>query len=187
MSAKRSPFLRYLPLVLFLVLYGVIMFELKLFIAVLPNIEPVTAMIIALTAALGPWAFVSVYTYVFCELATFGMGIWNIMYIYVWAVLALLIWALRWPVSALDNRFKCKGIVMTSVFTLIAAVFGIVFGTLCAIPYVFGFGIEYAIAWVVSGITFDVIHCIGNAVTTAVLFYPIYWLLKKSKKYLIRV
>jgi energy-coupling factor transport system substrate-specific component len=75
---------------------------------------------------------------------------------------------------------------MTVVFTVIAAVFGISFGTLCVVPYVFVFGIEYAIAWVLSGIGFDVIHCIGNAVSTAVLFYPIYWLLKSCKKMLIR-
>jgi len=186
MSTKRSPFLRYLPMVLFLVLYGVIMFEFKLFIAVLPNIEPVTVMVIALTAALGPWAFVSVYVYVFCELVIFGIGIWNIMYIYVWAILALVVWALSVPMSALDNRFKRKGFVMTGVFIIVAALFGILFGTLCSIPYIFVFGIESAIAWIASGIAFDVMHCVGNAVMTAVLFYPIYWLLQKSKTFLIR-
>lgn len=162
------------------------MFDLKMVVAFLPNIEPVTAMTIALTAALGPWAFISVYTYVFCELAIFGMGIWNIMYLYVWAVLALLVWVLRRPVTALDNRFKVKGILMTSVFTVIAALFGISFGILCSIPYIFAFGREYAIAWVMSGIGFDVMHCVGNAVSTAVLFFPIYWVLKKGKKTLIK-
>lgn len=187
MSTKRSPFLRYLALIIFLVLYGVIMFELKLVVAFLPNVEPVTAMTIALTAALGPWGFLSVYTYVFCELATYGIGIWNVMYLYVWAALALLIWVIRRPVTALDDCFKCKGILMTVVFTVIAAVFGISFGTLCAVPYIFVDSLEYAIAWVLNGISFDVIHCVGNAVSTAVLFYPIYWLLKGCKSKLIRV
>lgn len=161
------------------------MFDLKMVIAFLPNIEPVTVMIIALVAALGPWAFISIYTYVFCEFSIFGIGIWNVMYIYVWAVLALLVWVLRRPVAALDNRFRVKGALMTSVFAVIAALFGISFGTLCSIPYFFAIGREYALAWIVNGIGFDLMHCVGNAVSTAVLFFPIYWLLKKGKKMLI--
>lgn len=178
---KKSVILKRLALLIFLAFYAVIMFAFKLGVAFIPNFEPVSVMIIALTAVFGPWAFVSVYVYVFCEIFYFGINIWNVMYLYVWALLALIVWFVRTPLFKLDGRLKRKGLIMTGFYSVLAAIFGLCFGTLCCVPYIFAFGVEYAIAWVVSGFAFDVLHCVGNAVMTAVMFYPLYVLLLKAR------
>ena len=167
---------------IFLVLYGTLMFALKFAMMNFPNIEPVTPMIICLTSVFGAWAFVSVYVYVGLELYIFGLGIWNVMYLYVWALLTLLIWALRRPVNFLDGFMKNKGIFMSGYYSIVAGVFGVLFGMLCCIPYIFAFGIEYAVAWVITGFPFDITHCVGNIVMTAILFYPLFKVMNFAKR-----
>lgn len=168
---------------IFLVLYGTLMFVSKWVMMYFPNIEPVSVMIIVLAATFGAWSLLSVYVYVLLELFIFGMGIWNVMYLYVWALLALLIILLRRPMSAVERIVKdCKGLVTLGCHTFISGLFGLGFGTLCCIPYIFGFGVEYAIVWVVSGFSFDVMHCVGNVVMTAVLFFPLQKVLLFAKR-----
>ncbi len=159
------------------------MFAFKTVMAPLPNIEPVSVMIIALTAVFGVKSFVSVYIYVFCEIYFFGINVWNIMYLYVWAILTLIILLIRRPVLALNNRFTSKnGVIMIIFYSVVSSLYGLAFGTLCAIPYIFTFGWEFAVSWVVFGFWFDIMHCIGNACITAILIYPLFLLLKYAEK-----
>ena len=168
---------------IFLVLYGTLMFVLKWVMMYFPNIEPVSVMIIALAASFGAWSLLSVYVYVLLEFLILGIGIWNVMYLYVWALLAMLIILLQRPLSSFERLIKhSKGFVISGCYTFISGLFGLGFGTLCCIPYIFAFGIEYAIAWVVSGFGFDVTHCVGNVVMTAVLFFPLQKVLLFAKR-----
>ena len=52
-------------------------------------------------------------------------------------------------------------------------VFGLMFGALCAIPYAVAGGLAAGIAYWVSGIPFDLLHCGGNVVLALVLFRPL--------------
>ena len=55
----------------------------------LPNIEPVSLMILVLAAVFGLRSLFCVYTYVLLEILVYGFGPWNFNYFYIWAVLAL--------------------------------------------------------------------------------------------------
>lgn len=150
---------------------GALMFVLKFAMAGLPNIEPVSLLVMVYTAALGPWALAAIYIYVLLEWLVFGLNIWSISYLYVWAILWLAAWVLRKMESTLG-------------WAVLGAAFGLLFGALCAIVSVFIGGVHYAITWWISGIPFDAVHCAGNFVMTLVLFAPLRKLLTTlMKKY----
>lgn len=67
----------------------------KLAMAWLPNIEPVSLLIMVYAAVLGLRALLPIYAYVLLEYALWGFGLWSACYLYVWLVLALAACALR--------------------------------------------------------------------------------------------
>ena len=136
---------------------GALMFALKMSMAALPNIHPV-AMLVILTAMQFSWrAFYAVGIYILLEGVLFGFGIWWISYLYIWPLLTMLTILLR----------KNEGRLF---WASLAAIFGLGFGPLCAIPYLFIGGPSMAFSYWISGIPFDLLHCVGNfAVTFALL------------------
>ena len=53
----------------------------------LPNIEPVSLMVMLFAVVFG-WKWVyPVYLYVVMEILFYGISLWNINYLYIWAVL----------------------------------------------------------------------------------------------------
>ena len=65
------------------------------------------------------------------------------------------------------------------LFAMLAAVFGLLFGVLCAPVYVVSGGVSFAVAWWIEGIPFDLLHCAGNFVMALVLFLPLKKLLTR--------
>lgn len=134
--------------------------------SVLPNIELVSFLIIIVARKFGFKSLLSVYIFVLLEILTYGLQIWCICYLYVWAILAIIVCLLR----------KIDSVI---IFTLISTIFGLLFGTLCSIPYFFINGIGGGIAWIISGITFDLLHGAGNFVLTLLLYIPITKVMKR--------
>ena len=64
-------------------------------------------------------------------------------------------------------------------WSIISGFFGLSFGALCTLPYLFTGGPAAAFSYWVSGLGFDLTHCIGNVVLCLVLFKPLYALLQK--------
>lgn len=136
------------------------MVALQVALAALPNIELVTLLIILLTHRIGLKSLWSIYTFAMVEALIYPSGTWIISYFYVWTVLAVTVFLLR----------KNGGAVL---YTIVAALFGILFGTLCSISsFVIG-GFGYGVSWIISGLGYDVLHCFGNLVSVALLFYPL--------------
>ena len=126
----------------------------------LPNIEPVTLMVMVFGAVFGWKALYPVYLYVLMEFLFFGLGTWNFMYLYIWAIPAVLAWMLRKMEDPLG-------------WALLSGGFGLLFGMLCMpVDMIIG-GFSYALAKWVSGIPFDITHCIGNLMIALVLFVPL--------------
>lgn len=135
----------------------------------LPNVEIVTPLIIIYTLIFQKKVFYIIYTFVFLEGLLYGFGIWWINYLYVWAILALLVLMFR-------------GEQPIFIWAILAGAFGLLFGLLCAIPYFITAGIGGGLAYWSAGIPFDITHCIGNVITTAIIFKSIYNILKKITK-----
>lgn len=132
----------------------------------LPNIEPITCLIIIYTLIYKKRVFPMIYTFVILEGLVFGFGIWWVSYLYIWSILAGLTMLFR----------KNQSVV---IWAVLAGSYGLLFGALCAIPYLISGGPAAAFSYWVSGIPYDMIHCVGNIVITLVIFQPVYQVLKK--------
>lgn len=140
----------------------------KLAMSSLPNIEFTSFWLIMFTLYFGWKIVVVVPVFVLIEGAFYGMNLWWIMYLYSWPLLVLVAWIFRKRASAV-------------LMAVISGIFGLCFGALCAIPYVFigagpgdiTSGIRTAFAWWVAGIPWDFVHCIGNIIIMLVFYRPI--------------
>ena len=157
-----------------LALLGALMFAAKMCLAGLPNIEPVSLLVIVYTVVFGKKALYSIYVYVMLEILFWGLGIWNIMYLYVWLILFLLTLLMR-------NMKSSWG------WAILSGAFGLSFGLLCTPVYLMTGGWAFALSWWISGIPWDVVHCVGNFVIALVLVRPLSMGLEKlQKRYLLQ-
>jgi energy-coupling factor transport system substrate-specific component len=152
--------------ILFFGLFGAILVVVQVALAILPNIELVSFFIIIYTLVLGKKVFFPICVFVIVEGLIFGFGLWWFSYLYIWFILTIAVLLLR------KNK-------QPIIWAIISGVFGLLFGALTAIPYLFYGGIGAAAAYWVNGIVFDLLHCGGNVVVTALLFRPVYNLVKK--------
>ena len=142
-----------------LALLGALLWVSKMALAMLPNIEPVSLLLIVYTVVLGWKALIPLYVYVVMELLIWGIGFWSICYTYVWLVLVLLAMLFRRMDSPLG-------------WAVLSGAFGLSFGALCALVYWVTGGWAFALSWWVSGIPFDLLHCAGNFAAALVLYRP---------------
>ncbi len=149
-------------------LMAAIMLISQVALAVLPNIELVSILIITGTIVFERKALLSIYIFALLEGLIYGFGIWWVNYLYVWTILYIIVRLLR---SQRQPLF----------WAVISAIFGLSFGLLCAIPYAVVGGFYAGVANWVSGIIFDLLHCVGNFVVALVLFKPLYSVMQRVK------
>lgn len=152
-----------------LALIGAMMMVTQVALSALPNIHLVAVFVILAALLFGWKSLLSVYIFVLLEGLIYGFSMWFVNYLYVWAILAVVAIIFR------NTRSKI-------FWAVISGIFGLMFGTLCAIPYLFIGGWSAAFSYWISGIPFDLTHCISNAVITFVLLEPMYKLCKKLLK-----
>ena len=153
-------------LALFSVL-GALTFAAKYAMSFLPNIEPVSLMTMLFAVVFGRKCLYPIYLYVSMEVLFYGIGLWNINYLYIWAILAAAAYLFR------EMRHPLG-------WAMISGVFGLLFGALCGIVDVFIGGVPYAVSKWISGIPFDIAHCAGNFFIALVMFQPLRKLLEQQ-------
>ena len=145
---------------------GALTFAAKYAMSFLPNIEPVSLMVMLFVVVFGrKWVY-PVYLYIAMELLFYGISLWNINYLYIWAVLALAAGCMKKMQHPLG-------------WAILSGAFGLLFGALCGIVDIFIGGFGYALTKWISGIPFDIAHCAGNFVIALLLFVPMRRLLEK--------
>lgn len=152
-----------------MVLFGILgamTFAAKYVMSFLPNVEPVSLMVMLFAVVFGKKWVYPTYLYVAMEILFYGISLWNLNYLYIWAVLAV-------AARCLKNMQQPFG------WAILAGVYGLLFGALCGIVDVFIGGFSYAAAKWVSGIPFDIAHCAGNFVIVLVMFRPLRTLMEK--------
>ena len=65
------------------------------------------------------------------------------------------------------------------VWSIVSGTFGLMYGFLYAIPYFIAGGWAAGFSYWISGIPFDIAHCIGNVVVALVLYKPVHTILTK--------
>ncbi len=146
--------------------FGALMFLSDLAMEALPNIHLIGAFTVAFTVVYRFKALFPIYVYVFLNGLYSGFAMWWVAYLYVWAVL--------WGMAMLLPR-DMRPSVATIVYMAVSGLHGLMFGTLCApsqVLLLFGFDLSKMLPYIISGLPFDVTHCIGNAVA-GILILPL--------------
>ncbi|SHN20109.1 ECF transporter S component [Gracilibacillus kekensis] len=127
----------------------------------LPNVQPVTTIIIIASAMLGvlPGIFIAIISTYLTNLFL-GMGIWTIWQMIAWTVIAML--------SGLLGKYeKSNKMIAFLLFSILAAyIYGLVVN-IGSFTYAGSF-----LAYYLAGIPFDTMHAIGNGAFMLIL-YPI--------------
>ena len=139
---------------------GAMIFAAKMAMVQLPNIEPVSLLVMLLAVAYSWRGLYPVFLYVLLEFAMWGFGLWSFCYLYVWLVLFSLARLLRRMESPL-------------LWASLSGCFGLLFGALCALVYWVTGGWAAAVSWWVAGLPMDLVHGVGNFVMALVLFVPL--------------
>lgn len=138
---------------------GALLFGLKMALAALPNIEPVSLLIMLYAVCFGWKSLFAVYLYIFLEIAIWGIGLWNIAYFYIWLILFI--------VARLFSRMQSR-----LGWAVLSGSFGLFFGGFCSLVYWAVGGWAFALSWWIAGIPMDLLHGTGNFVLALILFCP---------------
>ena len=162
---NRSARLTLFEVALFGILGG-LTFAAKFVMAGLPNIEPSSLMVMLFAVTFGWKGLFPTYVYVALEILINGVNVWNIPYLYIWLLLFVAARVMRNMTHPL-------------AWALLSGVFGLVFGALCLPTTWIMSGFASGLAWWISGIPYDIIHCVANFVIALLLFVPLRKLLNK--------
>ncbi len=155
---------------------GALMYCSKIIMEWAPNVHLLGMFIMVFTVVYRKKALIPIYIFVFMIGLFNGFSIWWIPYIYIWTVL--------WGMTMLLPK-KMPTAVKAVVYPLVCALHGFAYGTLYAPAQalMFGFNFEQTIAWIISGLPWDVIHGVSNF-AAGLMILPLVGLLNKLNKQL---
>lgn len=148
---------------------GTLIFALKFIMSGLPNIEPVSLLLIIYTIIFRYKTFYILIVYILFEILMYGFSFWSIGYFYIWPILIFAILIIN------KNTNKIT-------LSIISGLFGLLFGAFYIPLYFIAGGPSFAITWWISGIPYDAIHGISNFILCLILFKPLYNILFKLNK-----
>lgn len=157
---------------------GTLMFVSKLVMEALPNIHLLGMLTVTYTVVFRAKALLPIYIYVMLNGLYAGFDVWWVPYLYIWTVL--------WAVAMLLPKSMPKAVACV-VYPLVCGLHGLAFGILYAPAqaWMFGLNSDQMLAWIITGIPYDILHAVGNT-CAGVLIFPLSELLKKLTKYLYR-
>jgi energy-coupling factor transport system substrate-specific component len=142
---------------------GTLTFVLKIIMAPLPNMEPVSLLMIIYTIIFGLKTIYALAIYVIFEIAFYGFGIWSVGYLYIWLILVLV------TLSIYNINHSTNAL----LWAIVSGVYGLMMGMLYIPLYVISGGTTLAVSWWISGIPYDITHGVANFILCITLFKPI--------------
>jgi len=150
---------------------GTLMFCSKLITEFLPNVHLLGMFTVVFTVVFRAKALVPIYVFVLLTGVYAGFAAWWVPYIYLWAVL----WGMAMLIP--HNLQPKWGYI---VYPAVCGLHGFLYGTLYAPSQaiMFGLDVNQTIAWIITGMPWDLAHGISNIVV-GTLAIPLIPLLKK--------
>lgn len=133
----------------------------------IPNVEIVSLLLMLFGITYGKKSIYISIVFCLCNGLMYGFGSWLLVYFIVYGGLTLVSYSLRRPLK--------ESLIMRVVFM---ALFGLTFGLWFAIEWGIMYGVGAGVVYYLNGVTFDLIHMIGNAVVTLLLSTPILKILR---------
>lgn len=132
------------------------MFASKIAMEALPNIHPLSMLIMTFTVVYRFKALIPIYIFVFLNGLYAGFDpLWFVPYLYIWALQCLITMLI--PKHIPDRAAMI-------VYPVVCALFGLTFGALYAPvqALLFSWDLKFTLAWIASGLSFDITHMISN-------------------------
>ncbi len=156
---------------------GALTFAFKVAMAAMPNIEPVTLLLILCTLVFSWRAMITCGVYILMEGLFFGFSTWWIPYLYAWPLLIVMTWVFR----------KRKHPLFWASF---AALYGFLFGY-------FFFPVNYVVysmagkpdmirMYLLNDLPFNLYHAVGNFVIVLVLLVPLRLGMERALKRIVK-
>jgi len=175
LSTQNNPKFTIFELALY-PMYAALMFASKAIMEILPNVHLIGMFVILFTVVYRARALVPIYIFVFITGLFNGFSVWWVPYIYIWAVL--------WGFAMLIPKNISKRAAFI-VFPIICSLHGFFYGVLYA-PFqavAFGYSFEQAVAWIITGIPWDVVHGVSNF-AVGFLIYPLAEVIRRAHKFI---
>lgn len=153
---------------------GAIMYASKVIMEVAPNVHLLGAFIVAFTVVYRKKALYPIYVFVLLTGLFNGFNAWWLPYLYIWAVL--------WAVVMLLPR-KLPKMWQPIIYMSVSAMHGFLYGVLYAPvqALVYGLNFEGTLAWIATGLPWDMIHGVSNFFC-GILIVPIISVLRLAEK-----
>ena len=153
---------------------GAVMYASKMIMEFAPNIHLLGAFIVAFTVVYRKKALYPIYVFVLLIGLFNGFNAWGLPYLYIWTVL----WA---AVMLLPKKLPKKW--QPVIYMLVSAMHGFLYGVLYAPVQAFMFGLNFegTLAWIVTGLPWDMIHGVSNFFC-GILIVPIISVLRLAEK-----
>lgn len=154
---------------------GALMYASKLLMSALPNIHLIGVFVIAITRVYRQKALFPIYIFIGIEGIFSGFATWWIPNLYLWTILWLATMILP---KDIPNKWQ------PILFMVLCALHGFLYGTLFAPAQAILFGLDFKqmIAWIITGLPFDLIHGISNFFC-GLLIVPIIKILSNAEQY----
>ncbi len=136
-------------------MFGALMYSSKIIMEAFPNIHLLAMFTMTFTLVYRAKALFPIYIYVFINGLFAGFATWWIPHLYLWTIL--------WGITMLLPK-KIETKYAAIIYPIICALHGLSYGTLYAPvqALVYGLSFDATIAWIIAGLPFDIIHCVGD-------------------------
>ena len=134
---------------------GTVMFLSKLFMEWVPNVHFLGMLTMTYTLVYRRRALIPIYVYILLNGVYAGFNVWWVPYLYIWTIL--------WGITMLLPR-NMPNKIAVPVYAVICGLHGLAFGTLYAPAQAlfFGYSFKQMLAWIATGLPWDVVHAAGN-------------------------
>lgn len=153
---------------------GAVMYASKIIMEVAPNIHLLGAFIVAFTVVYRKKALYPIYIFALLIGLFNGFNAWWVPYLYIWTVLWAAVMILPKKISK-----RWQPIVYMTVSAMHGFLYGILYAPVQAV--MFGLNWEGTVAWIMTGLPWDMIHGVSNFFC-GILIIPIISVLKMAEK-----
>ena len=155
-------------------MFAALMFTSKIIMEAFPNIHLLGMLTMTYTIVYRKKALIPIYIYVFMNGLYAGFNVWWIPYLYIWTVL--------WGITMLLPK-RMPHAVAAVLYPVVCALHGLFFGALYAPVWAIVARMSFTetLAWIAAGLSFDLLHTVGNF-CAGLLIMPMSLVLLKIEK-----
>ena len=132
-----------------------LMFSSKLIMELLPNVHLLGMFVCVCAVVFRSKGLIPIYIFVLISGIYYGFATWWLAYLYIWAVLFFAVMLIPKRISP-----RAASVVYPIVCALHGALYGVLYAPTQALLY--GFDFKQTVAWIISGLPFDLIHGVSN-------------------------